>query len=77
MCLSAWTFSNKHFTCFATLCLFAELLPPSRQRARALLLSIDSCGLVVRIQCSHHHKLGSISGQGTEILLQTAALTAI
>ena len=44
----------------------------SRQ-ARALSLAIGPCGLVVRIQCCLCCSLDSVSGWGTEILLQATA----
>ena len=45
---------NKHFTCFATFHLFAEFSLQSKPKSRAPCLLASPCGLVVRIQHSHH-----------------------
>lgn len=65
-------FLNKHLTCFITFHLLAEFFHQRRQRTRALLLFTGPHDLVVRIQCSHCHGLGSFPGWRNEILLQAA-----
>ena len=64
---------NKHFTCFTTFCLFAEIYFYKVDKPGILSLATGPRGLVARIHHSHCRGLTSISGWGTEILLQAAA----
>ena len=60
---------NKYFTSFTVFHLCGNSFPQSWM-ARALSLTT---GLVARIWCSYHRDPDTISGQGTEALLQAAA----
>ena len=60
---------NKYFSLFSAFCLCGNSFPQSWM-ARALSLTT---GLEARIWCSHRPDPATISGQGTEALLQDAA----
>ena len=73
VCLTTHTLfpPNKHFPCFTTFQLFVEIY--FYKADKALSLALVPCDLVARIQRSHRCCLTSVSGRGTEILLQAAA----
>ena len=74
MCLSTSTPfpPNEHFTRFTTFHVFVGIHFYKANKPRALSPPLIPGGLVSGIQHSHCRGMTSISGQGTEILLQAA-----
>ena len=64
----------KRCTCFTTCCLSVGIHLYRADESRALLLATVPGGPVARILRYPCHNLASVSGQGTEILLQAKAI---